>query len=77
MATVRKGDRIRLIEMPNDPDPIPAGSEGVVIEVTEGPLAQIVVEWIGLTRSLSLVPGVDVFEIVESDGVESDGEDSP
>lgn len=79
MATnrVNVGDRIKLTQMPDDPDPIPVGSEGVVVEVTDGPLAQIVVEWIGLTRSLSLVPGVDIFEIVESGGMESDGEESP
>ena len=59
----KPGDRIRLIAMPNDPDPIPAGSEGVVIEVTDGPLAQIIVKW-DIDRSLALVPGVDVFEIV-------------
>ena len=62
---VKVGDRIKLTCMPNDPDPIPLGSEGVVVEVTDGPLAQIVVEWIGLNRSLSLVPGVDEFEIIE------------
>ena len=66
MTSVTIGDHIRLIEMPNDPDPIPAGSEGVVVDVTEGPLAQIVVEWIGVIRSLSLVPGVDRFEIIKS-----------
>ena len=64
MSAVKKGDRIRLIAMPEDPDPIPAGSEGVVVEVTEGPLAQIIVNWIGIDRSLALIPGVDVFEIV-------------
>ena len=64
METVRKGDHIRLIVMPNDPDPILPGSEGVVVDVTDGPLAQIVVEWIGVKRSLSLVPGVDRFEII-------------
>ncbi len=74
MTTVRKGDRIRLIEMPDDPDPIPPGSEGVVIEVTEGPLAQIIVKW-DSGRSLSLVPGMDVFAIVEPHAVESDGEE--
>lgn len=61
---IKPGDKIRLIEMPDDPDPIPAGSEGVVIEVTEGALAQIIVKW-DSGRSLSLVPGVDVFEIIE------------
>jgi len=61
---VRPGDRLRLIAMPDDPDPIPAGSEGVVVEVTEGPLAQIEVRWDNSSRSLTLIPGVDVFEII-------------
>jgi hypothetical protein len=74
MASVRKGDRIRLIKMPNDPDPIPPGSEGVVVEVTEGPLVQIVVEWIGLKRSLALIPGVDVFQIIDPACLRSGGE---
>ena len=64
MQSIRPGDHIRLIAMPDDSDPISAGSEGVVVEVTTGPLAQITVEWIGIDRSLALVPGVDVFEIV-------------
>jgi hypothetical protein len=64
MSAVKKGDRIRLIAMPEDPDPIPAGSEGVVVEVTNGPLAQIIVDWIGIDRSLALIPGVDLFEII-------------
>ena len=64
MLSIRPGDRIRLIAMPDDPDPIPAGSEGMVVEVTTGPLAQIVVKWIGMKRSLALVPGVDRFEII-------------
>jgi hypothetical protein len=66
MPRVFPGDRIRLLEMPNDPDPIPVGSEGVVIEVTEGACAQIMVEWRNIKRSLALIPGVDTFEIFES-----------
>ncbi len=66
MTNVKPGDHIRLIEIPNDPDPIPPGSEGVVVDVTDGPLAQIEVEWIGIKRSLALIPGVDRFEIIES-----------
>jgi len=64
MDPVNPGTRIRLIAMPNDPDPIPAGSEGVVVEVTDGPLAQIIVRW-DIQRSLALVPGVDEFEVIE------------
>ena len=66
MTNVKAGDHIRLIEMPNDPDPIPPGSEGVVVDVRDGPLAQVVVKWLGIKRSLALVPGVDHFEIIKS-----------
>lgn len=30
----KPGDRIRLLAMPDDPDPIPSGEVGTVIEVT-------------------------------------------
>jgi hypothetical protein len=60
---VTKGSRIRLIAMPDDPDPIPAGSEGVVVEVTDGPFAQIEVRWDN-GRTLHLLPDVDCFEII-------------
>jgi len=66
MKTVRAGDRIRLINMADDPDPIPAGSTGTVTRVTEGTLAQIDVRWDDSGRSLSLVPGVDQFEVIET-----------
>ena len=65
MTTIRKGDRIRLIHMPDDPDPIPAGSTGTIESVTEGPLGQVHVRWDDSGRSLSLVPGVDRFEVIE------------
>ena len=60
---VASGDRIRLIEMPDDPDPIPAGATGTVLAVTDGPLGQIVIAWDN-GRSLALVPGVDRFEVI-------------
>jgi len=62
---VQKGDAIRLIKMNEDPDPIPAGSTGIVTRVTEGTLAQIDVRWDDSSRSLSLVPGVDQFEVIK------------
>ena len=65
MPNGKPGDHIRMIEMPNDPDPIPPGSEGVVVDVTDGPLAQILVDWKN-GRSLALLPGVDRFEIIKS-----------
>lgn len=62
---VKPGDRIRLISMPSDPDPIPVGSTGTVLAVTSGLLAQIQVRWNAphSHRSLALIPGVDLFEI--------------
>ncbi len=64
MTTVQKGDRIRLLHMPDDPDPIMVGSTGTVTNVTTGPLGQVSVDWDN-GRSLSLVPGVDQFEVIE------------
>ena len=61
---VARGDRIRLIAMPDDPDPIPAGATGTVLAVTTGRFAQIDVAWDNSSRSLSLVPGVDRFEVI-------------
>jgi len=64
MTNVQIGDRIRLLHMPDDPDPIPAGSTGTVVRVTDGPLAQISVDWDN-GRCLNLVPEIDRFEIVD------------
>ncbi len=58
------GDRIRLIAMVDDPDPIPAGATGTVLSVSDGPLGQIAVAWDDSARTLALVPGVDHFEII-------------
>jgi hypothetical protein len=60
---VASGDRIRLIAMLDDPDPIPAGATGTVLAVTTGRFAQIDVAW-DSGRTLSLVPGVDRFEVI-------------
>ena len=61
--SIRRGDRIRLTAMPDDPDPIPAGATGTVLSVTDGPLGQIVIAWDN-GRSLALVPGVDRFDVI-------------
>jgi hypothetical protein len=61
------GDRIRLVSMPDDPDPLPPGSTGTVTFVT--PLAglgwtQVGVAWDnGRTLLLSIPP--DRVEIIE------------
>lgn len=62
------GDRIELVHMPDDPDPIPDGSKGRVILVSafyDGTF-QIVVDW-GCKRSLRLVYPTDQFRVIEDD----------
>lgn len=54
------GTRIRLTYMPNDPDPIPPGSEGTV---TGGNGAQVYVDWDN-GRSLILIPGEDRWTVI-------------
>lgn len=60
-----KGDLIELIEMPDDPDPIPAGTRGTVTFVgpRDGLGQQIGVDWEN-GRSLMLVNGVDRFLVL-------------
>lgn len=56
--------RVRLISMPNDPDPIPVGTEGTVVGGYDDPygdLSQIWVKWDN-GRTLNLIPGVDMWE---------------
>lgn len=58
------GDRIRLIEMGDDPDPVASGTEGVIIGFSDSRgLEQIVVKW-DSGRSLNLLPGTDRFTVV-------------
>ena len=68
LNSCKPGDRIRLLVMPNDPDPILAGTTGTVLEVTEGLLGQITVHWDN-RRSLILIPEVDQFEIIGHSGL--------
>ena len=60
-----KGDRIELIHMPDDPNPLPAGSQGTVMWVNMlgiGGEYQIAVKW-DSGRTLMLVPA-DQFKII-------------
>ena len=59
------GKRIKLVSMPDDPDPIPVGSEGVVEMVGSefGGTVQIFVKWDN-GRSLILLGGKDTFTVI-------------
>lgn len=55
------GKRIRLIDMPEDPNPPPYNSLGTVQDV-DG-LGQLVMKWDN-GSSLSLILGIDTFEVL-------------
>ena len=54
------GTRIELTSMVDDPDPLPAGSQGTV---TGGNGAQLYVKWDN-GRSLMLLPGFDRWKVL-------------
>ena len=61
-----KDQRIKLLKMENDPDPIPVGTLGTILAVTELPMwkeTQLVVKWDN-GRTLSVILPKDVVEIV-------------
>ena len=64
------GDRIRLVAMHDDPDPIPTGQLGTVVGVRshagKPPWHQIDVAW-DSGRTLMLVSPPDRFEIIDGD----------
>ena len=69
--TPRPGDRIRLVAMADDPDPIMPGQTGTVTGVAqhgcdESTWHQIDVAWDN-GRTLMLVCPPDIFEIVDSE----------
>lgn len=64
-ALPEAGTRIRLLAMLDDPNPLPAGSEGTVeggVRFSDGEL-QIRVAW-DSGRSLMLVVPPDVYEVL-------------
>lgn len=58
---VQKGDRVKLISMPGDPDPIPVGAEGTVVSVDS--CNHINMQWDN-GRTLNLIGGFDQFEVL-------------
>lgn len=61
------GDRIRLIKMPNDPNPIEPGATGIVRKINSVDAFgedHLVVEWDN-PRGLNLIVGEDEFEVIE------------
>ena len=58
------GTRIRLNSM-EDPQAVPAGTEGTVLAVDDG--GQLLMKWDN-GRSLSLIPGVDSFQMIPKPG---------
>ena len=70
MITPQPGDRIRLLAMPDDPDPILSGATGTVTAVRQygsgrDAWHQVDVDWDN-GRTLMLVVPPDEFEVVPS-----------
>lgn len=70
---MKVGDRVRMIHMPDDPNPIPSGTEGVVTDITRvqmGPrgersFTQISVDWDN-GRTLRCVSPPDTLAVIAS-----------
>jgi hypothetical protein len=62
----QKGARLRLLAMPDDPDPVLVGATGEVLFVTElwRDEFQVVVRWDN-GRHLNLICPPDRFEVIE------------
>jgi hypothetical protein len=62
----KKGQRIRLLRMPDDPDPIPPGTTGTIgdepFEIRPG-VWSAMVKW-DIPRSLSIVVPPDVVQVL-------------
>lgn len=71
MFNGKTGDRVRMLHMPDDPDPIPTGTEGEVVLVNPvrlGPdgernFTQVLVKWDN-GRSLSCVIPPDELVVI-------------
>ena len=63
MTPVSAGDRVELISMTDDPDPIPAGTKGTVVWVDDA--GTVHVRW-DSGRSLGLIPGEDRWRVIQN-----------
>ena len=67
IAGLKVGDRIRLIHMVDDPDPVPDGTLGTVSEIYYYNVwTQVSVSWDN-GRNLMLASPPDKFEIIKGD----------
>lgn len=58
---VKKGDRIELVHMGEDPDPIRSGARGTVKGVDDA--GHVLVQWDN-GRTLNLLPNIDSYRIL-------------
>ena len=63
------GTRIELIQMGDDPRPVPSGTRGTVAYVDD--MGQIGMHWDN-GRSLSLIPGEDSFRVLNQEEIASE-----
>ena len=64
-----KGTRIELIEMGDDPNPVPPGTRGTVAFVDD--IGSIGMHWDN-GQSLSLIPGEDSFRVLNQEEIASE-----
>ncbi len=57
---MKKGDRVKLISMGNDPDPVESGTEGTIYHIGGG---VVNIDWDN-GRTLGLVIGEDQFSVI-------------
>lgn len=69
MAFGEQGDRVRLICMADDPDPVPPGTEGTIVFVDSAQTRHV--DWDN-GRSVGLIPNSDNWELIESNPVDPD-----
>ena len=67
MQQLQTGDRIRLISMPDDPDPVPIGTRGTVLRVHfHSDWCQVEVAWDN-GRALMLTMPDDCVALIEGE----------